>query len=117
MTPEPTRALYVRVPANLADKLDQVADRLSMSKRDVITRLVGDRLEVEDDLRPQKIWSAPKAEPEVLSPEEAAELLRVEVSDITEMAAAGEIPARRIGSQWRLSRTAVMDWLRHQSHQ
>ncbi|HVX44486.1 MAG TPA: helix-turn-helix domain-containing protein [Mycobacteriales bacterium] len=114
---EPTRAIYVRVPANLADKLDRVAERLGMSKRDVITRLVGDRLTVEDDLRPQRFWVDPalagNSEPDVLTPEQAADLLQVEVSDITEMAEAGELPARRIGGHWRLSRTALLDWLRH----
>lgn len=113
--PEPTRALYVRVPVTLADKLDRAAQRLGMSKRDVVTQLVGDRLEVEEGdpaMKPQRFWVGP--EPEVLTLDEAAELLRVDRTDVTELLEAGDLPARRVGTQWRLSRSAVLAWLRHQ---
>jgi excisionase family DNA binding protein len=125
MATEPTKAIYVRVPAGLADRLDRVSERLGMSKRDIITRLVGDRLEVDDALQPIRIWEDEKprgtghvvpknAHPDVLSLEEAATLLRVEPDDIKEMAAAGELPARKVGSQWRFSHTALMNWLQAQ---
>jgi excisionase family DNA binding protein len=126
MAAEPTKAIYVRVPAGLADRLDRVSERLGMSKRDIITRLVGDRLEVDDALQPIRIWEddsprgtghvAAKKEPhpDVLSLEEAATLLRVEADDIKEMAEAGELPGRKLGSQWRFSRTALMNWLQAQ---
>lgn len=126
MAAEPTKAIYVRVPAGLADRLDRVSERLGMSKRDIITRLVGDRLEVDDALQPIRIWeddsprgaghvaSKKEPHPDVLSLEEAATLLRVEADDIKEMAEAGELPGRKLGSQWRFSRTALMNWLQAQ---
>lgn len=124
MTAEPTKAIYVRVPAGLADRLDRVSERLGMSKRDIITRLVGDRLEVEDALQPIRIWEdekprstghiAPTNHPDVLSLDEAAALLRVNSDDIKEMAEAGELPARKVGSQWRFSRSALLNWLQAQ---
>lgn len=122
MAAEPTKALYVRVPAGLADRLDRVSERLGMSKRDIITRLVGDRLEVDDALQPIRIWEddkprntvVPMNRSEVLSLEEAAALLRVEPKDIKEMAEAGELPGRKVGSQWRFSYTALMNWLQAQ---
>jgi excisionase family DNA binding protein len=49
--------------------------------------------------------------PEVLSLEDAAELLQVEPADVRVLAESGEIPARKIGETWRLSRVAVMRWL------
>jgi excisionase family DNA binding protein len=56
--------------------------------------------------------SAPAAPPsEVLSLDEAAALLRVSADDVRALAEAGEIPARRIGAEWRLNRTAVLAWL------
>ena len=111
--PEPTRALYVRVPATLAEKLDRTTERLGTSKRDVITRLVGDWVGTDAELKPQRFLVS--AEPEVLTLQETAELLRVEPADVTELLEAGDLPARRIGSQWRLSRAAVLEWLRQQN--
>jgi excisionase family DNA binding protein len=49
--------------------------------------------------------------PEVLSLEEAAELLQVEAVDVQALAESGEIPARKIGETWRFSRAAIMRWL------
>ena len=51
--------------------------------------------------------------PEVLSLEEAAELLQVEPGDVETLAAAGELPGRKIGEAWRFSRAAVLRWLEH----
>src|SRR5882757_5727600 len=125
MAIEPTKALYVRVPATLADRLDRVSTRLGMSKRDIITRLVGDRLDVEDALQPIRVWEDDKppaggfvpaarnaADAEVMSLEEAADLLRVEAADLRDMAEAGDVPARKVGQLWRFSRTALLTWLR-----
>jgi excisionase family DNA binding protein len=124
MAIEPTKALYVRVPATLAERLDRVSERLGMSKRDIITRLVGDRLEVEDALQPIRIWeddkppaggfvpAARNTDAEVMSLEEAAGLLRVDAADLRDMAEAGDVPARKVGQLWRFSRTALLIWLR-----
>jgi excisionase family DNA binding protein len=51
--------------------------------------------------------------PEVLSLEEAGELLQVGTDDIEAVAEAGELPGRKIGSSWRFSRVAVLAWLRN----
>lgn len=48
---------------------------------------------------------------EVLTPQEAAGLLRVDSAELLRMAAANEIPARKFGKDWRFNRTAVMAWL------
>jgi excisionase family DNA binding protein len=53
--------------------------------------------------------------PEVLSLEGAAELLQVEPDDVQALAAAGELPGRKIGESWRFSRAAVLRWLQHDS--
>jgi excisionase family DNA binding protein len=118
MPSEPTRAIYVRMPDRLARKLDKAAERLGTSKRDVLAALVNDHLDVEGDnlvigLRNGRV--ARPAEPapagEVLTLEEAAELLRVQIGDVLTLIEGGELPARRLGQQWRLSRTAVLAWL------
>ena|SRR5436309_11604 len=119
MTPEPTRAVYARVPPRVAEKLDRVAARLGLSKRDVLATLVNDHLNIEGD---EVIWQPPatpkttiiSGEPQdaVLNLAEAADLLRVAENDVQSLAESGEIPGRQIGDQWRFSRQALLDWLR-----
>ena len=52
--------------------------------------------------------------PEVLTLEDAAELLQVAPDDVQALAAAGELPGRKIGEAWRFSRAAVLRWLEHE---
>ena len=48
---------------------------------------------------------------DVLTLSEAAALLRVEDAPLAELAAGGAVPARKIGEEWRFSRTAILHWL------
>ncbi len=119
MPPEPTRAIYVRMPDRLARKLDKAAEKLGATKRDVLAMLVNDHLDVAGDnlLIGLRGGRARQPEPateagEVLTLEEAAQLLRAETGDVLALIDAGELPARRLGDSWRLSRTAVLAWLR-----
>lgn len=48
---------------------------------------------------------------EVLTLDEAAELLRVDPDVARKLAESAQLPARRVGDQWRFSRTALLDWL------
>lgn len=54
--------------------------------------------------------SAP-AVAEVLTLPEAAHLLRVPPDEIARLAGAGCLPGRRLGTQWRFRRTALLAWL------
>jgi excisionase family DNA binding protein len=49
--------------------------------------------------------------PEIMTVEQTAELLQVEMSVVLELAEGGELPGRRVGSTWRFSRQAVIEWL------
>ena len=51
--------------------------------------------------------------PEVLSPEQAAERLGVEVCDILSAIESGELKGRKIGSQVRITKAALDDFLAH----
>ena len=50
-------------------------------------------------------------QPDVLTVEQAAELLQLSGKTLKRLAQAGRIPGRRVGNQWRFSRQALMDWL------
>lgn len=49
---------------------------------------------------------------EVLTAEEAAEFLGFNPVTVRLKARLGEIPGRKIGKEWRFSRTTLLDWLR-----
>lgn len=53
--------------------------------------------------------AAPPAE--VLTARQAAELLQIEETLIVELAEAGQVPGRKLGTVWRFSRAALVAWL------
>lgn len=50
--------------------------------------------------------------PEILTMEQAAELLQVSVRTIQRLVKTGEIPGRQVGTQWRFHRDQLIDWVR-----
>jgi len=57
----------------------------------------------------------PVCERAVLTLGEAAELLRVDATDLARLAEQKKVPARRVDSSWRFSCGALMDWLKGDS--
>jgi excisionase family DNA binding protein len=49
--------------------------------------------------------------PDVLTVDQAAELLQLSSKTLKRLAQARRVPGRRVGNQWRFSRSALMDWL------
>lgn len=61
---------------------------------------------------PQPPTSRESAEkPEILTAEEVAEFLRVPLLTVQRQAKAGRLPGRRVGKQWRFSRTVLLEWI------
>ena len=52
-------------------------------------------------------------EPEVLTLKEAAKLLRVNANEVQLLAENKQLPARKIGTQWRFYRPALVEWLKN----
>lgn len=128
-------ALYVRLPANAVDKLDRAAGALGVAKKDLIAGLVSKY--VNPDTRsglsalgtlskpdgPKTIEPGvaspvagsysfrPYELPEVLTAEQAAALLQVDERVVLELAEAGKLPGRKLGTAWRFSRAALVAWL------
>ena len=124
MSEEKRTALYVRIPQSHAEKLDRVAFELKVPKQDLIAGLVEDMkiapgftrrrtevVEVDDNLSVGRASFLPYGQPEVLTLPEAADLLQVEEDVVSEMAESGDVPARKLGDDWRFSRIALIDWL------
>jgi excisionase family DNA binding protein len=119
-------ALYVRIPTAEAEKLHRAADVLRSSKRELITKLVA-HFDPEDPVWTREVagplpgaqaeWSVgqhsfqPAAELEILTPAQLAGLLQVEEEIVVELAEKGDLPARKVGDEWRFSRSAILAWL------
>jgi excisionase family DNA binding protein len=99
------RPLYVRLPDEAAEKLHRAAFELGLPKQDIVTNLLQDHLTVG------KAEFFPNEEQAVLTLEEAAELLRIDAKQMRKLAANGDVPGRKVGSEWRFSRAALLNWL------
>jgi excisionase family DNA binding protein len=124
---EATRALYVRIPLSAAERLDRAAQASGASKRDLVAGLLTEHLDPAtagdrtvparpvtvggDELALGHHAFRPAPAPDVLTLEEAAELLRVAPEVLAARAGAGEVPGRRIGDEWRFRREALLEWL------
>jgi excisionase family DNA binding protein len=117
--------LYVRLPSAHAERLDRAAFELKASKQDIVSGLIAryvdpgatDRLRRvvieagEEPMTTGRHSFFPSGPAEVLTLAQLAELLQVDEDAAQELADAGEIPARRVGGEWRFARAAVLRWL------
>ena len=52
----------------------------------------------------------------ILTIPEVAELLRVAEKTVYALAQRGELPAFKVGGQWRFSRSAIQEWIERRTH-
>ena len=107
----------MRIPHTAAEKLDRAAFELKTSKQELVTRLIADHVPASQISMPRRGFGFghhefhPAQEPDVLTPEQAAALLQVEEGVLLELAAAGDVPGRQVGGEWRFARGALLRWL------
>ena len=134
--PDPTAALYVRLPHSEFEKLDRAAEALATNKKTIVTGLVSRYVDPDSAAALERLRSSltpeprrvtinlpdeglavghhaftPAPLPDVLTPGQAAELLQVPEDELLALAEAGSVPGRRIGDRWRFSRPALVEWL------
>ena len=133
--PDPTAALYVRLPHREFEKLDRAADALATNKKALVTTLVSHYVDPDSDAGLDRLRAisggqrrvtvdvggetiavghhafTPAPAPDVLTPAQAAELLQVAEDEVVALAEAGTLPGRKIGDDWRFSRPALIAWL------
>ncbi len=98
--------LFVRLPRDQAAQLDRLVDSTGRRKQELVSELLADQIGVG------RIEFAEQAdEQEVMTLEEAGALLRLPTDVVRAGAAAGELPGRAFGEEWRFSRTALLAWL------
>ena len=126
-------ALFVRLPTAAVEKLDRAAEALGMRKKDLVAGLVSRYvdpdsprgLDVLGSLSTREITLGvvepastrgsysfqPYDPPQVMTAAQAAQFLQIDEAALLEMAAAGKLPGRRLGADWRFSRAALVEWL------
>jgi excisionase family DNA binding protein len=110
MPDEPISALFVRIPTADAERLDRAAFELRRPKQE----LVAEALRALESTKPPVGFARPASEPaerEVLTTAQLADLLQVDEQAVRTLARRGDLPGRKIGRDWRFSRTAVLTWL------
>lgn len=106
---EPLTPLYVRLPAEQARRLDEAVSTSGKSKRRLVEDAVRQHLS-DDNLVVGRV-DFREDPPDVLTLGEAAALMRVEERQLLDEAERGDLPGRRIGGEWRFSRSALLSWL------
>lgn len=130
----PEGALYVRLPAEAVEKLHRAAEALGVHKKDLVAGLVTKYVDPDSKkglsalgtlAHPRRVTVdfadgsptlgaysfQPREPPEVLNVAQAAELLQLDTKVLLEMAEAGKLPGRKLGKEWRFSRSAIIAWL------
>jgi excisionase family DNA binding protein len=98
--------LFVRLPREQAAALDRLVDATGRRKQHLVSDLLAEQLEVG------RIELAERpAGDQVLTLQEAAELLRLPLETVRRSALAGELPGRAFGDEWRFTRAALLAWL------
>lgn len=118
--PPPETPLYVRLPNAAVEKLDRAAAALGMRKKDLVANLVTRYVDPDS----QQGLSALSAKlgsysfkayaselPEILSAEQAGQFLQIPEQSVIELAEAGELPGKKLGTLWRFAREALVAWL------
>ena len=96
-----TVALFARVPASTGKTLSRAAVELGRPKQDLIAELVERYAgSLGEGLAFGRAAGAAD-QPEVLTPEQLADLLQTDVETVLSLADAGEIPGRRLKDEWR----------------
>jgi len=129
----PESALFVRLPSKAVDKLDRAAEALGMRKKDLVAGLVTKYVDPDSPRGLSALGSLsvhratanvgesgptlgsysfqPYDPPEVMNADQAGQFLQIDEAVVTEMAEAGKLPGRKLGSVWRFSRAALVAWL------
>jgi excisionase family DNA binding protein len=106
-------ALFVRLPANAAEKLQRAAETMGLRKKDIVASLVSKHLGEPVQAMGSYSFHAYDSPdpPEVMAPDQAARFLQIEPGVVVELAEAGKLPGRKLGKEWRFSRAALVAWL------
>jgi excisionase family DNA binding protein len=98
-------ALFVRVPAATATRLEEVVRAAGRSKQDLVTDFIDLQLNAREG------GSTNDASADILTTDEVCAFLRIDLASVEERLRAGDIPARRFGNEWRFSKAAILRWL------
>ena len=108
--------VFIRLPRDQAASLNRLANQSGRAKQLVVSELVAQALTPPNpgplSMGRVEVSSTPETrDDEVLTLDEVALLLKLSPDAVRARAEAGDLPARRFGQDWRVSRLAVLTWL------
>jgi excisionase family DNA binding protein len=109
--PDRQTPLYVRIASDSARRLDEAVASSGMTKRQIVEDAVREHLGTGKEGLVVGRIALHEPAPDVLTAGEAAALLRIAEPELLGAAERGELPARRIGDEWRFGREALLAWL------
>ena len=107
----PETPLYVKLPTPTVDKLDRASAALGVSKKQLVTDLVAKYVEPDGGPIIGTYSFQTYEMPEVLNAKQAGQFLQIAESQVIELAEKGTLPGKKLGTQWRFSRDALVAWL------
>lgn len=110
----PETPLYVKLPSPAVDKLDRASAALGVPKKQLVADLVARYVDPDGGpvLGTYSFQAHPAQElPEVLNAKQAGVLLQIDEKQVIELAEKGTLPGKKLGTQWRFSREALVAWL------
>ena len=123
MTQKP---LYVQLPMKSIENLHRAAVALGVHKKDLVASLVDRYVDPESKASMSSLMATrvegsgptlgsyafqPFDPPEIMNATQAGQFLQLEEQLVIELAEAGELPGKRLGTLWRFSREALVAWL------
>ena len=110
----PETPLYVKLPSPAVDKLDRASAALGVSKKQLVTDLVAKYVDPDGGpvLGTYTFQPYPQPDvPEVMNAKQAGQFLQIDEKQVVELAEKGTLPGKKLGTQWRFSRDALVAWL------
>jgi len=105
--------LFVRLPKQQANALQRLVEHTGRAKQHVLSEMLAERLSAGTVPvgRVEIVNTRDAVVGDVLTLDEAAALLRVPPESVRAAVDEDDLPARRLGEEWRFSRVALLDWL------
>jgi excisionase family DNA binding protein len=115
---EETAAIFARVPRAEAEKLERLSYELKVPKQAIIAGLLArhpepgeEASETGGNVSVGRVGFRPDPAPDVLTLEQLAALLQLDVEMARGLAETGDLPGRKLGDEWRFARDSVLAWL------
>lgn len=113
--PKAETPLYVKLPTSSVENLQRAAQEMGVTKKAILSEMLTKYINPKEGPNAQGVVGSysfrPFETPEVMNAEQAGQFLQISEREVLDLAEAGKLPGKRLGSAWRFSRQALVAWL------